>query len=268
MVAGCTALPSGSTETSTLPSTSSTTSSTTMPTTTAPSCEGEFSERGELLTFHVEGDANRISALHTDQDGACEQFVIGFTTQAGAPATSVGNVDVEFLRDIGVIRIALPNIAHTSITDGVFESPLVDRAYVVRAQDGSLYVDAHLSAPAMARAEIVQSPARVVVQLEPGGEELPAPAPRSDLVVLLAPREAEVSYPLTVSGYARTFEANVVVRILQGGSIVAERVTTATDYLEAWGEFSSVFESGPVGQVQLVVGEDGDQEVVVDLVVN
>ena len=268
MVAGCTALPVGSTETSTLPSTSSTALSTTVPTTAAPSCGGEFSARGELLRFHVDGDASRISALHTEQDGACEQFVIGFTTQAGAPATSVGSVDVQFLRDIGVIRITLPDITRTSITDGVFESPLVDRAYVVRAQDGSLYVDAHLSVPAMARAEIVQSPARVVVQLEPGGDELPAPAPRSDLVVLLTPREPEVTYPLTVSGYARTFEANVVVRILQTGSIAAEQVTTATDYLEAWGEFSSVFESGPDGQVQLLVGEGGDQDVSVDLVVN
>jgi len=267
MVAGCTALPSGSTEASTSP-TSSAAPSTTLPTTTAPSCGGEFSERGELLSFHVDGDASRISALHTDQDGACEQFVVGFTTEAGAPATSVGNVDVEFLRDLGVIRIALPDIAHASITDGIFESPLVDRAYVVRAQDGSLYVDAHLSAPAMARAEIVQSPARVVIQLEPGGEELPTPAPRNDLVVLLTPREHQVTYPLTVSGYARTFEANVVIRILQGGSIASERVTTATDYLEAWGEFSSVFESGPQGTVQLVVGEGSGEDVSVDLDVN
>jgi hypothetical protein len=263
MVAGCTTLPSGTTETST-----STAPSTTVPSTTAPSCGGEFSERGELLSFHVEGDASRISALHTDQNGACEQFVIGFTTEAGAPATSVGNVEVEFLRDIGVIRIALPDITNTSITDGVFESTLIDRAYVVRGQDGSLYVDAHLSAPSMARAEIVQSPARVVVQLEPGGQELPAPAPRSDLVVLLTPRQSEVAYPLTVSGYSRTFEANVVMRILQGGSIAAEQVATATDYLEAWGEFSSVFESGPKGTVQLVVGEGGDQDVSLDLVVN
>jgi hypothetical protein len=266
MVAGCTTLPSGSTETSTSPATTSTAPSST--TTTAPSCGGEFSDRGKLLSFHVNGDASRISALHTDQDGACEQFVIGFTTEAGAPATSAGNVDVEFLRDIGVIRIALPDIADTSITDGVFESALVDRAYVVRSQDGSLYIDAHLSAPAMARAEIVQSPARVVVQLEPGGEELPSLAPRSDVVVLLTPRGPEATYPLTVSGYARTFEANVVVRILQGGSIASQQVTTATDYLEAWGEFSVVFESGPKGAVQLVVGEGGDQDVSVDLVVN
>ncbi len=266
-MAGCTTLPSGSTDTSTSSTITTSTTSSTTTTTTSP-CGGEFSERGELLSFDSDGDANRIASLHTDQDGACEQFVIGFTTESGAPATSVSTVDVQFLRDLGLIRISLPGIDHTSIADGVFESLLVDRAYVVRAQDGSLYVDAHLSAPAMARAEIVQSPARVVIQLEAGGEDLPLPPATSDLVVLLTPRERKTTYPLTVSGYARAFEANVVIRIMKAGSVSSEQVATATDYLEAWGEFSTVFEDGPQGAVELVVGEGGDKDVSMNLVLN
>lgn len=194
--------------------------------------------------------------------------MVGFATESGAPATSVSDVDVEFLRELGVIRINLPGVSHTSIADGVFESPLVDRAYVVRGQDGSLYVDAHLSSPALARAEIVQSPARVVIQLEAGGEDLPPPAATSDFVVLMTPRDRKGSYPLPVSGYARTFEANVVVRLVKAGSVEAEKTVTATDYLEAWGEFAVTFDQGPQGALDLVVGEGGNDDLSMSLVLN
>lgn len=206
--------------------------------------------------------------MNSEQEPGCERFVVGFTTKTGAPATSIGDVNVEFLRDLGVIRIVLPNLTETSITDGVFESPLVDRAYVVRSSDGSLYVDAHLGAPARATAKVMQSPARVVVTLESGGPALVDRAYRSDVVVLLTPRARRATYPITVSGYTRTFEGTVVVRLQKGGKVVEELVTTATDYLDAWGEFSSIIDSGPLGNVVLTVGDDGGQDVTVDLVVN
>jgi hypothetical protein len=264
IVAGCTSPPadgSSTTDTSAAP----TTSSTTVPS----SCEGVFFDDGELLSVdNGHGDARRISSLHSEQNSGCERFVVGFATETGAPATSIGSVQVEFLRDVGLVRISLPNLTETSITDGVFESPLVDRAYVVRSADGSLHVDAHLGAPALARAEVVQSPARVVVELKAGGSALPEPSYRSDIVVLLTPRVRKVSYPITVSGYARTFEGTVVIRLQKANEVVDEQVTTATDYLDAWGEFSTVIESGPLGNVTLTVGDDGEQDVTIDLVVN
>jgi hypothetical protein len=247
------------------------TSSTTTVTTTTPACGPgqEFSQDGELLDVDQQGgDAARISGLNGERDSNCERFVIGLTTAAGAPATSVGTVRAVFLRDLGVVRVYLPDVTDTSITDGVFELPLVDRSYVVRAEDGSLYVDAHLGGASLARAVVAESPARIIVELEPGGPDLPELAPHSDLIVVLTPRGGKAGYPLVVSGYARTFEANVVVRLVKAGSVVTQSITTATDYLTAWGQFSTTLESGPQGSVDVVVGDDGDQEVTIGLVVN
>ncbi len=177
------------------------------------------------------------------QDRECDRFIISLATDAGAPATSVGRTRVVFLRDLGVVRVFLPDVTDTNITDGVFELPLIDRAYVVRSADGSLYVDAHLGAAAMARTVVTESPAQIIVELDPGGPALPPVAARSDLVVVLTPREGRADYPLIVTGYSRTFEANVVVRLIKADVVAEERVTMATDYLSAWGEFTVTLET-------------------------
>lgn len=253
------------------------TSATPTPTSTATSAPrasscgtGEaFSEDGELLALESsDGDATRVSGLTGIQDQDCDRFIISLSTDAGAPATSVGRTRVVFLRDLGVVRIFLPDVADTNITDGIFELPLIDRAYVVRSVDGSLYIDAHLGAAALARSVVTQSPAQVVVELDPGGPDLAPAAARSDLVVVLAPREGKAEYPLTVTGYSRTFEANVVISLFKGNAISELRVTTATDYLGAWGEFTVTLDSGAQGTLQLVVGDDTDQDVTISLVLN
>ncbi|HDH25230.1 MAG TPA: hypothetical protein ENH00_03420 [Actinobacteria bacterium] len=214
------------------------------------------------------GDATRISGLNGVQDRECDRFIISLATDAGAPATSVGRTRVVFLRDLGVVRVFLPDVTDTNITDGVFELPLIDRAYVVRSADGSLYVDAHLGAAAMARTVVTESPAQIIVELDPGGPALPPVAARSDLVVVLTPREGRADYPLIVTGYSRTFEANVVVRLIKADVVAEERVTMATDYLSAWGEFTVTLETGPQGKLRLTVGDDADQDVTINLVLN
>jgi hypothetical protein len=88
--------------------------------------------------------------------------------------------------------------------------------------------------------------------------------------VVLEPRPGPASYPLTITGYARTFEANVVARLEQGGEEVLETFTTATAWVDAWGHFSFTIDDGPTGPVRLHVGEyearDGAWEgVVVEL---
>jgi hypothetical protein len=81
------------------------------------------------------------------------------------------------------------------------------------------------------------------------------PAPRGDRVVVLEPRPGAASYPLAVTGYARTFEANVVVRLEQDGQEVYDDFTTATAWADAWGYFSFTIDQGPSGPVVLHVGE-------------
>jgi hypothetical protein len=69
------------------------------------------------------------------------------------------------------------------------------------------------------------------------------------------PRPGAATYPLTVTGYARTFEANVVARLEREGEEVVETFTTATAWVDAWGQFSLTIAEGPTGPVVLHVGE-------------
>lgn len=243
------------------------------PTATLPvkQCTGgdPFLENGPLLAAGAgRGDASRITGLAATEGPGCEELTITLATSAGAPATSTGPVEVQILRDLGVIRILLPDVTETSITDGVFELSLADRVFVVRDATGSLFVDVHLGDAALARASIRESPARVVVELTPGGSPLPPPAARSDLIVVLAPRGAKASYPLVVEGYSRTFEGNVVARLVKGGKVAAEEITTATDYVTTWGQFSLEFDDGPQGRVELTVGDEAGASLSLSLVLN
>jgi hypothetical protein len=118
-----------------------------------------------------------------------------------------------------------------------------------------VYVDVHLADAAEAHVSLLREPARVVVDLRPGGGALPPPPARDARVVVLEPRGGPASYPLTVTGYSRTFEANVVARLEQGGEEVFETFTTATAWVDAWGHYSLSIPRGPAGPVTLHVGE-------------
>lgn len=216
--------------------------------------------------------ASRISDLRWEMHDECGRFVIDFSAEDGTPAGAVGNVQAELLRDLGVVRITLPGIQQvdTGATDASFDG-LVRGAYVVRSGEGPwLYVDLHLADGAEVFVDVLEEPVRVVVDLRPGGPALSPPAAVGPHVVVLEPRPGEHAYPITVTGYARTFEANVVARLEQDGNEVAEDFTTSTAWIDAWGHYSMTFEEGPSGPIKLHVGEhsarDGAWEgVVVDL---
>ena len=85
-------------------------------------------------------------------------------------------------------------------------------------------------------------------------------AATSDRVVVLQPRAGAAAYPLTVSGYSRTFEANVVHRLEQGGREVSTGFTTATSWSETWGWYAFTIDRGPTGDVTLHVGEESAED--------
>jgi len=47
----------------------------------------------------------------------------------------------------------------------------------------------------------------------------------------------------------------VVLRVEQNGSERLTQFTTASDYIDAWGEFEMVVESGAPGPIRLHIGE-------------
>ena len=262
------------TSTPTLPDVSFTTSTTgttspatsvvapTSPPVEAPVClagDTEFVTGGLAATFgESSGDAAAVGGIRWAAHDGCERLVIDLLTADGAPAASLGEVSVSFRSELGVIRIELP-VRTTAIADSVIEGEIVDRVYVVRRDNGELAVDVHLGddKPVRVRGFDVGEPSRVVLDIAPFDDGIRRIAPPSidDVVVLFSPLGGPDEYPLTISGYARTFEANVVAELSQDAAVLESTFTTASDWLEAWGEFELTIDSGPSGEVTLFVGE-------------
>lgn len=252
--------------------TSPTTTTAATPTTTSavpglPPClagDQAFATDGALasgLLDGQQGDAELVAGLSWTAFEGCERLVVEFATAGGAPATEPGGVRAELLRDQGIIRLRLAEgVTSTAIADRVVEHDLVDRVYVVRSLDEDLYVDIHLGSAVQARASINRSPAQVIVDLKAGGPELEARPIVTDVAVVITPTEPSAEYPLIVTGYARTFEATVVMRIRQDNLLDIEDVTSAADYLITWGEFRFEVAEGPDGMVDVFVGEDSPSD--------
>jgi hypothetical protein len=209
------------------------------------------------LDLTVSGESYRVVDLRWASHDGCERFVVDIGRAGGGSADRVDAVSVEVLRELGIVRIQLAAAEEVAAdaTDAEFLGELLERAYVVRAADRSLYVDLHLGRATEVAASLLTSPARVVVDLRPAAGEAAAPPAREALTVMLAPRSGMSSYPIVVSGYARHFEANVVVRLVQNGEVAAQRVTSSTDWTETWGGYALTLDDGPRGNVTLQVGD-------------
>lgn len=206
-------------------------------------------------------DVARVGAIEWGVHEGCERVIITFERADGEAVESVADASAELLRDLGILRIRLPSItAGGSFEIGVTEAEFPDgewvrAAYVVQPFEGGRYVDLHFGAPAEGRVRVEESPARVVVDLRAAEGEAPVPSPAGGQTVVLSPLPGEASYPLTVTGYSRTFESNVVVRLEHEGEVVYESFTTANGWLEAWGEYKLVVPDGPTGWVTLHAGD-------------
>jgi hypothetical protein len=230
---------------------------------------GPFVARGGLAIVRP-GDASPlpVAALRWSAHEGCERFVIALRGDA-VPA----GVAAELIRELGLVRVTIPGAATVApeATELRTEGDLAHAAYTLRAPEPrTTWVDLHLAAPAEAYAAVLREPARIVVDLRPGGGSVPAPPVAGDRVVVLEPRPGAAAYPLRITGYARTFEANVVIRLEQDGEERVEAFTTATAWVDAWGHFTLTVADGPTGPVRLQVGEHSARDgtwhgVVVDL---
>lgn len=218
----------------------------------------EVGSRGWSVADEAGSVASRVGGLRWHRYDGCERFVIDLVDGEGDAAAGAGSVTAEVLRDLGVVRVTLRDVegADPDATDATFTGPLARAVYAVASPEGQwVYVDVHLGAAAEAAVVSLRDPARVVVDLRPGGERVPGPAPTENRVVVLTPRPGAATYPLEVTGYARTFESNVVVRLERDGQDVYDDFTTATAWVDAWGHYSFTIPGGPAARVVLHVGE-------------
>jgi hypothetical protein len=264
LIAACAPISGTTTTSATAPTTTTGAIATTIVATTEapPRCveELDFVESGQVARIdQPSSDANILGLISWDGDEGCERFRLDFETNEGAPATTPPSVIVEFLDSGQILRIHL-DLERTVLTDQLVETALVDRLYVVRSLDGGLFVDLHLVAPSQARATVRNSPAGLTVELQMGIQPFTGAATISDQAVVLEPSPSgETDRTVEVSGYARTFEATVLVIATSAGEAVAETNTQAADWVETWGEFRTSIDVPP-GTISLFVGEEGPSD--------
>lgn len=212
---------------------------------------------GTIATFgDTAGEARSLAAIVFANAGGGQRVVLTFADAEGLPANTVGPGRVEIRRDLGVVRVWLPKeVDAGAMTETFWAGEIASDAFLVRSIDGGCFVDVHLRVPAVARVWETALPAALVLDLRPGGDPVPERATRNTQVVLLTPRGGEATYPLVIGGYARTFEANVVLRLMQHGKSVRDTFTTASDYVYMWGEFRLVLPTGPAGALELQAGQ-------------
>ncbi|MGH9891869.1 MAG: Gmad2 immunoglobulin-like domain-containing protein [bacterium] len=259
-IAGCTG--TGSVTTTSVATTTTEDAPTTSITSTTPAgCPGTpLVNDGEVAkASQPSSDADQIDAITVETVNQCERILVDFVTAEGAPATEPPTFTAEFLSAVGVLRIAL-DVELTTVTDQQVQSGLIERLYVVRQEDCSLFIDIHLAAAAEARVSVDSSTGQLLVELQPTGGAYDATPTVAVNIVLIAPVPGSVGVPVTLNGYSRNFEANTIGRISQGSTVLAEDFTHAADWVETWGEFTLTLEPTGSGDAELFAGEQSAQD--------
>lgn len=238
---------------------SSTTTTTSAPSLGCPQ-EAEFVSTGQIDRItQPTSDSRTLGLVSRQTSEGCERFGFDFDTAGDAPATTPPSITASFLAGDRVIRISL-DIDSTVITDQLIETRLVDRLFVVRSLDGTMFVDLHLREKANARIIVSNSPARLTLELSPGtGEIGPAAAISDHTVLILPPNEATLEGDVDIAGYSRAFEATVRYIATSGNEVVVEGSTAAADWVDTWGEFTTELELPP-GEYDLFVGEESPED--------
>ncbi len=220
-------------------------------TTVGASSAGEaagFSEE----PFVTDPDANGGSGYHADTvlgvrlglHEGYERVVVDLGTGA-EPARNVPRWTLSNLRGDSLLRVTLPSASATEVTEGRFGGRLVRSFHVVRAPEGSMFVDFWARSSFRYRVIELRDPARLVVDFKRVGAPLEvSPPARGGEIVLVEPRPgARISDPLIVSGYSRNFEAANTITLTEAtGEVVARRTVLGNDWSSTWGYFEATLD--------------------------
>lgn len=201
---------------------------------------------GRLIDFdRPNTDATRIAGITWRTTGTCQVVSVSFATDVGAPATTPPTMTVRLLRSAGILRIST-TASSSVIVDQLVEEGQVEQLFVPVDVDGNRFIDLVLNGPTVARARVLTSPARLELELQPGGpQEIGRPLMSTELVVV-EPGSSAVAEPiLDVSGYSTGDLEQVNLSVLFEETTVAESVLTLESNPRVWTEFTLAI---PVGE--------------------
>jgi hypothetical protein len=189
-------------------------------------------------------DADTVLAVRYGVHDHYERAVIDLGT-GERPAGTVPEWALTSSGGDGLLHVDLPSAMTTCVSDGKLGEGLLRSFHVVRSSDGGMFVDFFARQPFRYRVLQLQDPARLVVDFEPAGKNLnePPPAQGGDTVLVEPRPNADVSDPLTVSGYSRNPEAtNTITLTGPRGEVLARRSVRSNDWRHTWGYFDATID--------------------------
>ncbi len=200
--------------------------------------EGAFVASGESGGGEA-GAAGRIEDVRFQIFDGYERLLIDFGGKgrvAGIPKWTV-----EAPKEGGYVRLRFPGVDSTQVTHEDFVGSMLDELYVVRDLDGGLFADVFTMHGFRYRVTEMPESGRLAVDFRGISDEIRFPPTTGDKAVVLQPREAEeVTSPIDVRGYARLFEGQVTVSLLdREREVLASKAVRANDWTSAWGLFEA-----------------------------
>lgn len=205
--------------------------------------EGPFSASPEA-SGGTSLDADSILAVRYGEHEEYERIVVDLGT-GSKPAERVPEWKLTSPTGDGLLRVSLPSVNATKVSDGDLGGGLLKDFHVVRGPENGMFVDFFATRAFTYRVLELTDPARLVVDFNASKMPLGMPLPaEGGKTVLAQPREGErIGSPLTVSGYSRNFEAeNTIVLTDGGGEVVARKSVSANDWSVTWGYFEATLD--------------------------
>jgi hypothetical protein len=205
---------------------------------------------GDLFVSRAEAsggtnhDADTVLAVRYGVHEGYERVVLDLGT-GEEPAETVPEWTLASSANEGLLRVTLPSMSRTDVSDGPLGDGMLESFYVVRAPEGGMFVDVFARKAFAYRVLELSDPARLVVDLKPTGSPLNTPLPAvGGKTVVVEPRaEARVGDPLTVCGYSRNFEAtNNIILADHKGKTLARRTVLSNDWTSTWGYFEATLD--------------------------
>ena len=206
------------------------------------------------------GAADRIEGVRFQIFDDYERLLIDFERRDGerdGEPAGVPRWSIERPPEGGYVRLRFPGVTSTAIADEDFVGSILNQLYVVRDRGGGLFADVFATHAFRYRVTELPESGQLAVDLRGVSEGVELPPTTGDKVVVLQPQEAEeVGSPITVEGYARLFEGQVTVSLLdRDREAISSKKVRANDWTSAWGLFGARFEySGYEGLATLRVG--------------